>query len=233
MDLVDYLNKKALREVHIRVHPSMWHKVSIEINPFVEIALREYKRKSLEWVDDLFIELSKKYSSKVPSVFTLLGKPTREAINFVREFANRNILIKLPNVTNKTSRINGLGADSVSFAGYHKKLKVIVIELYNSFFMNFKKGNDIHLKAFLLVIKETIAHEDYHDQQKAGDAYIDYINASNSDPLSEENDDYYNQQVEIDAYAAETGQELADHGISRKERSTTCKKEFRRYYDDN
>ena len=195
------------------------------IDLFTYKLLQEYKAPELKWIDTIF----KEYHQKKIKVFDIFGDLTKEAKNFINWFYNHGVIVKFIKVKRKNSNVNGLGTDSINFMGWHKKNQQIEIWLWSNAFENFKPGNEEFQDMLRLSVKETVAHENYHEQQKAGQQYRDYINPETDNMMDEENDSYYNQKTEIAAYAAEIGQKLKDYGITQKD---LIKELFKNKFED-
>ena len=72
-------------------------------------------------------------------------------------------------------------------------------------------------RSLAIELRDSLVHEDIHRQQRKGYKHKRYIKAKDHDNmLSPENDPYFNQEVEIAAYAADIAERLVNNGISKE-----------------
>jgi hypothetical protein len=177
---------------------------------FIDTLREAYRKPELQFLDDIFQQLYKKYKNSKNLELIIEDtsgneKLTQDYEDILLMFAKYNILLIANN--DKIKKINSnddLGYNTFLNCKFDSKREYILFEVRNSFLKNFQKGNERFLRDLLFEFKDSYAHENTHEQQnKAPPGVIQrsYKQPQTSKMEDDENDAYYNQMSEASAYA--------------------------------
>jgi len=213
-----YLNRYSQR---IKESPVLCSRVGRNNYFFYKKLTEAYQSTEVDWIDDWFDGL---YSDVNNLSKTSVKQIKQRSIEICDQHnITLNCFENLPEAD--------IGIDSVFGVSYIPELEKIVINIdTRKFLETFKKGNEEFLVELRVHFYDMVTHEDIHVQQDYGH-HEDYIEAKNpDDPDDPVNDPYYNQRVEVSAYARGIAKALVSLDFDRDKllHSFTSSSEFKK-----